>query len=59
MKLPSIKRLAQDSDLALLTVLTLIFAPIMDDEGLAWTHLLANTLNANDYDYVEFNLERM
>jgi hypothetical protein len=56
MKLPSIKRLAQDSDLALLTVLTLIFAPIMDDEGLAWTHLLANTLNANDYDYIQFNL---
>ena len=56
MKLPSINRLAQDSDLALLTVLTLIFAPIMDDEGLAWTHLLANTLNANDYDYIQFNL---
>jgi hypothetical protein len=56
MKLPSIKRLAQDPDLALLTVLTLIFAPIMDDEGLAWTHLLANTLNANDYDYIQFNL---
>jgi hypothetical protein len=59
MKLPSIKRLAQDSDLALLTVLTLIFAPIMDDEGLAWTHLLANTLSASDYDYIEFNLGRL
>lgn len=56
MKLPSIKDYASDPDLALLTALTMLFAPIMEDAGLVWVHLLANTLHAKDYEYFEFNL---